>query len=181
LPYANAACAHDLKPGQGGKLLLEFWITPFDFAPAAGPDRAVVTQLKENQLIALSWSVLDYDDEKAERFEAFWNLSHKTTMYGNASDLCAFRLMPLEPAWRKPVEAQWSFQIVDLDRRMVAFQDLSSTNVTAWEWDFGDESTSTERHPIHTYKKPGEYVVTLRVESPAGTARRAKVWDVVLK
>jgi hypothetical protein len=102
LPYANAAYAYDFKPGQSGKLVLEFWITPFDFAPADGPDRAVITPLKENQRIGLSWSVLDYDDEKADRFKAFWNLSHKTTMYGNASDLCAFRLMPLEQACASP-------------------------------------------------------------------------------
>jgi hypothetical protein len=181
LPYANAAYAYDFKPGQSGKLVLEFWITPFDFAPADGPERAVITPLKENQLIGLSWSVLDYDDEKAERFKSFWNLSHKTTMYGNASDLCAFRLMPLEPALRKPVEAQWSFRIVDMERRLVAFKDLSSTNVTAWKWDFGDDTTSAEQNPMHAYKRPGEYVVTLTVESPSGSARRAKVWDVVLK
>ena len=181
LPYANAAYNYNFKPGQSGKLVLEFWITPFDFAPADGPDRAVITQLKENQLIGLSWSVLDYDDEKSERSKAFWNLSHKTTMYGNASDLCAFRLMPLEPALRKPVEAQWSFHVVDMDRRLVAFKDLSSTNVTAWKWDFGDGATSMEQNPLHTYGKGGEFVVTLNVESPAGKARRAKVWDVVVK
>jgi hypothetical protein len=181
LPYANAAYSYDFKPGQSGKLVLEFWITPFDFAPAEGPDRAVITQLKENQLIGLSWSILDYDDEKAERFKAFWNLSHKTTMYGNASDLCAFRLMPLDPSFQKPIQADWSFRIVDLDRRVVAFKDISSTNVTAWKWEFGDDSTSTEQNPIHTYKKAGEYVVILSVESPSGKARRSKVWDVVLK
>jgi hypothetical protein len=46
-------------------------------------------------VIGMSWAILDYDDEKAERYGAFWNLSHKTTMYGDASDLVAFRLMPI--------------------------------------------------------------------------------------
>jgi len=104
---------------------LEFWITPFDYAPAEGPGRAIVSDLKENSLIGMSWSILDYDDEKAERFKAFWNLSHKTTMYGDASDLCAFRLMPLEARFRKAIEADWSFKVLDMDRRLVAFQDLS--------------------------------------------------------
>ena len=29
LPYANAACAYNFRPGQPGHLVLEFWITPF--------------------------------------------------------------------------------------------------------------------------------------------------------
>ena len=33
-------------------------------------------------------------------------------MYGNANELVAFRLMPLEPAFRK-FEANWSFQVLD--------------------------------------------------------------------
>lgn len=181
LPYANAAQRYNFRPGQSGKLVLEFWITPFDHAPAEGPAHAVVTQLKENALIGLSWAVLDYDDEKAEKYDGFWNLSHKTTMYGNASDLCAFRLMPLEPAMRKPIEARWSFQIVDEARRLVAFRDESQGEVTSWKWDFGDGHTSTERHPQHRYEKGGEFTVMLWIEGPAGKSRRAKVWDLFLK
>jgi hypothetical protein len=181
LPYANAAYAYSFRPGQPGRLTLEFWITPFDYASPDGPGRSVISQLVEDRLVAMSWAVLDYDDVKAERYNGFWNLSHKTTMYGNASDLCAFRLMPLIPSLKKPVEAQWSFQVLDLERRRVAFKNQSSTNATAWKWDFGDGESSVEEHPIHTYKKAGEYRVTLAIESPAGPARRTKIWEVVVK
>ena len=85
-------------------------------------------------------------------------------MYGNASDLVAFRLMPLEPGFHKPVEANWSFQVVDMDRRLVAFKDESYGPVTSWKWEFGDGKTSTDRHPMHQYQKPGEYMVTFYVE-----------------
>jgi hypothetical protein len=181
LPFANAATSYNFKPGESGRLVLEFWITPFDFAPYEGPGRAVVSQLKEDNIIGLSWSVLDYDDENSKTYKAFWNLSHKTTMYGNASDLCAFRLMPMESRFRKGIEAQWSFKVIDMDRRQVAFKDLSYGQISSWKWDFGDNATSDEQNPIHNYEKPGEYVVTLYVEGPQGKARRAKVWDVVLK
>ena len=181
LPYANAAYRYNFRPGQSGKLTLEFYITPFDYAAYEGPLRSVESRLSENKVIGLSWSVLDYDDVKAPRYRAFWNLSHKTTMYGNASDLVAFRLMPLESSLRKPLEAEWSFQVVDMDRRLVAFHDLSQGQITSWRWDFGDGTSSTERHPQHTYPKAGEYIVTLYVEGPAGKSRRAKVWDVVLR
>lgn len=129
----------------------------------------------------MSWSVLDYDDVNSKQFKTFWNLSHKTTMYGNASDLVAFRLMPVEAGLRRALEAQWSFQVIDMGRRLVALQDESHGLITAWKWSFGDGTSSAERHPIHTYAKPGEYVVVLEVEGPSGKDRRAKVWDVCLK
>jgi hypothetical protein len=30
-----------------------------------------------------------------------------------------------------------------------------------WEWDFGDETTSNQQNPKHSYSKPGKYTVTL--------------------
>ncbi len=102
-------------------------------------------------------------------------------MYGNASELCAFRLMPLEPALQKKLEAQWTFKVVDMDRRLVAFKDVSVGKINTWQWDFGDGATSNEQHPQHVYAKPGNYVVVLDVAGPDGTSRRSKVWDVQLK
>ena len=182
LPYANSACAYHFRPGQPGHLVLEFWITPFDYAGAEGPQRAVESVLKENKLIGLSWAVIDYDDvHSGDTNNGFWNLSSHHTMYGNADQLVAFQLMPLEPQFRKTLDAQWSFQVLDMDRRLVAFKDLSVGTINSWKWDFGDGETSTEENPLHDYHNPGHYVVVLWVEGPAGKSRRAKVWDVVLK
>ncbi len=180
LPWANAAYDYKFQPGESGKLTLEFYITPFDYAPAE-PERAIESKLWENKIIGLSWSILDYDDVNSPKYRGFWNLSHKTTMYGNASDAVAFRLMPLEKQFRKAVEADWTFKVLDMDRRMVAFQDQSYGGITSWSWDFGDETTSSERHPLHQYKKEGNYVVTLTVKGPGGEARKTKVWDVVMR
>jgi len=179
LPYANAAYKYNFKHGESGKLVLEFFVTPFDYAP---PDRsrAVATKLEQDKVIGMSWAVLDYDDDKAERYGGFWNLSHKTTMYGDASDLVAFRLMPIEKSLRKPVEADWAFQVVSRKDRVVAFRDRSYGDISTWRWEFGDGQTSSERHPIHRYEKAGEFIVTLRVEGPEGKAKRTKVWDVTL-
>jgi hypothetical protein len=183
LPYANAACSYDFKPGESGKLVLEFWITPFDYAGPEGPQRAVESVLFDNKIIGISWAVIDYDDVNSKENNGFWNLSRKHTMYGNASELCAFKLMPLEARFRKPIEAQWSFKVVDMDRRLVAFKDLSYGKITSWKWDFGDGETSTEQNPIHQYKQNGNgsIVVVLDVEGPEGKSRRSKVWDVQLK
>lgn len=179
LPYANAASRYNFKHGASGRLVLEFFITPFDFAPPE-PSRAVATELIEGKQIGLSWAILDYDDEKAERYNAFWNLSHKTTMYGQASDLVAFGLMPIEKQLRKPIEALWSFKVLDRKERTVAFRDQSYGVVKSWRWDFGDGNQSAEQHPVHRYAKGGEFVVTLAIEGPEGKSRRSKVWDVTL-
>lgn len=178
LPHANAATKFDFKHGDSGKLTLEFWITPFDYAPPQA-ERAVASQLNVDKLIGLSWAILDYD-EPGDGKNVFWNLSHKTTMYGNASDLVAFRLMPLEPSLQKTLDCNWSFHILDAPSRRVAFHDDSVGKVTKWLWEFGDGTTSEAQSPIHTYKKPGEFVVVLTIEGPTGKARRAKVWDVTL-
>ncbi|MCC6395043.1 MAG: PKD domain-containing protein [Bryobacterales bacterium] len=181
LPWANAAYDYNFKHGEAGKLTLEFWITPFDYAPYEGPARAVESKLEENKIIGMSWAVLDYDDENSPDYTGFWNLSHKTTMYGNASDLVAFRLMPLEQEWRKAIQARWSFEVVDMNRRLALFEDRSEGRITRWHWDFGDGETSTDQHPRHRYSKAGEYIVTLEVEGPAGKSRWTKVRDVVVR
>ncbi|MGE0405958.1 MAG: hypothetical protein AB7O65_06645, partial [Candidatus Korobacteraceae bacterium] len=61
LPYANAAYRYDFKHGESGKLILEFWITPFDYAGCEGPQRAIESTLTEGKLIGLSWAVLERD------------------------------------------------------------------------------------------------------------------------
>ena len=181
LPWANAAQKFSFKPGESGHYTLEFWITPFDYAGPEGPARAVESVLRENKLIGLGWAVIDYDDVNARGSAGFWNLSSKHTMYGNASELRAFRLMPLEPALAPKLDARWSFKVLDDARRLVAFQDESFGTVTQWSWDFGDGTTSVEQHPIHTYTKSDKYIVVLNVTGPDGTSRRAKIWDVALR
>lgn len=56
----------------------------------------------------------------------------------------------------------------------VRFTDESTGDITSWYWDFGDGSTSTLRHPTHTYTKKGTYTVTLTVENRYGTATTTK-------
>ncbi|MBD0287194.1 MAG: PKD domain-containing protein, partial [Flavisolibacter sp.] len=137
--------------------------------------------LTENKNIGLSWAVIDFDDVNAKSNNGFWNLSKEHTMYGNASFLLPFRLMPLQDKFKRPIEALWSFKVVDMRRRLVAFIDESQGKITSWKWDFGDGATSTEQHPIHVYEKPDHYIVTLWIEGPAGKSKRTKVWDVAVK
>lgn len=181
LPWSNAAYSYDFRPGESGKLVLEFWITPFDYAGREGPVRAVESVLKEGKKIGLCWAIIDFDDVNAKGNNGFWNLSDKHTMYGNASQLRTFILMPPEPEFIKKIDAKWSFKVVDMNRRLVVFQDESAGRITSWKWDFGDGTTSPEQHPVHAYNKAGRYIVTLYIEGPDGKSHRAKVWDVAVR
>jgi hypothetical protein len=183
LPYANHAYNYSFRPGQPGHLVTEFWITPFDYAAPEGPARSTETVLTENKIIGLSWVVIDYDDPNSGGTNyGFWNLSRHHRMYGNADFLCQFKLMPLEPQLQKTSGAYWTYQVVDMDRRQVAFKDQSAGRILGWHWDFGDGLSSTNQNPIHTYKAPGHYIVVLDTDSlEGGKSRFSRVWDVTLK
>ncbi|MDD5144281.1 PKD domain-containing protein, partial [Methanoregula sp.] len=46
--------------------------------------------------------------------------------------------------------------------------------ITDYAWDFGDETTSTEKNPSHTYTLAGTFTVTLTVTGPAGSDTKTK-------
>jgi gliding motility-associated-like protein len=48
------------------------------------------------------------------------------------------------------------------------FTDLSSENVTNWNWSFGDASYDNDQHPTHTYHSIGTFPVGLIVETQYG-------------
>ncbi len=178
-PHANYAYDFDFQPGESGKLTLEFWITPYDYAPHSGPERAVESKLYEDKVIGLSWSILDFDG--AER-EGHVNLSHDTRMVKDATYLCAFRLMPLEASLQASLRAKWTFKIIDTDRGVVAFRDESIGEIDHWKWDFGDGHTSEEQHPVHRFEEKGVHkVITLEVRGPDGVSRRTRYWEVMIR
>lgn len=178
-PYSNYAYQYDFKHGESGKLTLEFWVTAFDYAPFESPETARESNLREDEIIGLSWSILDFDGGKRD---GHYNLSHNVEMVKDASYLCAFRLMPIEANLLPKLKAEWTFQVVDHSRNQVSFQDQSVGKVSAWHWDFGDGNSSSEQHPVHQYAdKNTRRVVTLTVTGPSGTSKRTRYWEVLLR
>ena len=51
----------------------------------------------------------------------------------------------------------------------VAFTDVSTGQITAWSWSFGDNSSSAQSSPQHTYASVGTYTVSLTVSGPGGS------------
>lgn len=58
----------------------------------------------------------------------------------------------------------------------VHFRDLSTGNVTSWNWTFegGTPATSTEQNPVVTYNRSGSYAVTLTVGDGTTTATKSR-------
>ncbi|WP_159020688.1 PKD domain-containing protein [Algibacter sp. L3A6] len=175
-PYFNIAYDYNFKHGEKGNLKMEFWITPFDHADISGIDKSTISQLEENEIIGLSWCVIDYDGEKSRDFI---HLADDLKMIRDASYLNFFRLMPLDENHRKPIEANWSFLELDRKERWIQFKDESFGVIETWHWDFGDGKESFEKSPSHFYDKAGEWIVVLTVSGPKGVDIRSKVWDVV--
>ncbi|MFA5415034.1 MAG: PKD domain-containing protein, partial [Methanoregula sp.] len=57
---------------------------------------------------------------------------------------------------------------------LVQFTDQSTGSPTAWSWNFGDESSSTSRNPLHAYSSPGTYTVTLTATNALGSNTTSK-------
>lgn len=66
--------------------------------------------------------------------------------------------------WRKPI-ASFRYTISGLT---VSFIN-ESQYATSYFWDFGDNQTSTEVNPTHTYTMSGPYIVQLRAMNPGGS------------
>lgn len=71
-------------------------------------------------------------------------------------------------------QAWWRYTQDTLNPAQVAFHDLSYYEPAAWQWDFGDGTGSTLRHPAHTYTASGVYEVCLTVSNPYGSHTHCK-------
>lgn len=72
-----------------------------------------------------------------------------------------------KPKPETELTADFTFEV---DALTVQFKDASK-GATAYLWNFGDENTSTEASPKHTYDAAGTYTVKLTVQNAAGTAK----------
>ncbi len=56
----------------------------------------------------------------------------------------------------------------------VQFHETTLGNVSAWKWNFGDNRTSTDKNPVHTFTRAGKYNVTLTCTNSAGISSITK-------
>ncbi len=80
----------------------------------------------------------------------------------NEPPLAAFEFFPESPSTRDTI--QFTDTSTDPDGEIVA-----------WQWDFGDGTTSTQQNPTHRYEEGGVYTVTLTVTDDRGGESTTKV------
>ncbi|HII98328.1 MAG TPA: PKD domain-containing protein, partial [Methanoregula sp.] len=56
----------------------------------------------------------------------------------------------------------------------VQFNDTSTGDPTSWLWDFGDNATSDQQDPVHTYTEAGTYSINLTVSNDHGSDSELK-------
>ncbi|MCX8103683.1 MAG: PKD domain-containing protein [Candidatus Bipolaricaulota bacterium] len=82
-----------------------------------------------------------------------------------------FEIKELPPENKPPVAAFEVSPAQPAAGQTVQFTDKSQDpdgQVTAWQWDFGDGTTSTEQNPSHVYRTAGTFTVKLVVTDDKG-------------
>lgn len=69
--------------------------------------------------------------------------------------------------------ASFQFEIDETNFLQVTFTNFSQ-NANSYSWDFGDDNTSTEDNPTHTYEEGGTYTVTLTASNGTESAERSE-------
>ncbi|HRH37704.1 MAG TPA: gliding motility-associated C-terminal domain-containing protein, partial [Flavobacteriales bacterium] len=91
------------------------------------------------------------------------------TLIGEITGLCsAIDTATIDVTVVAPADLQPQFDAVP-SGNCNAFQvELynTSTGSNIYLWDFGDNTTSTQTNPIHTYPGPGDYTITLGIVDP---------------
>lgn len=62
---------------------------------------------------------------------------------------------------------QMNYSVADDNNLMINFE-ADAEKAVDWKWDFGDKQTSSMQNPVHTYRKNGNYKVTLTARNSAG-------------
>jgi PKD repeat protein len=76
-------------------------------------------------------------------------------------------VVPPPPGNKAPL-ASFTYSCTGLTCQFTDTSTDSDGTVTAWTWNFGDHSTSMERHPSHSYAAGGTYTVALMVTDNEG-------------
>ena len=107
----------------------------------------------------------EWDTKEVDDGNKIIKVTVKDDKGGSAQDEISIILNPIgEP----PVAAFTADTTWVIIGESVQFIDQSTNEPTSWFWNFGDENTSTDQNPTHTYTKTGSYTVELTVANHFG-------------
>ncbi|MGB9939858.1 PKD domain-containing protein [Methanosarcina sp.] len=115
---------------------------------------------------------------KENNREEIWNVTSENIDSGDSSTENVINENASTISTEMPV-ADFNSNVTHGSSRLsVQFTDLSE-NATEFCWDFGDNTYSTSKNPVHTYDKMGKYTVSLTVKNENGidTEKKSKyIW-----
>ena len=129
---------------------------------------------------ALNWSFGDgtYSTVKnpIHTYSAAGNYTVKLTASNTAgaSTQTKTNYINVVTALQKPVANFWGSPKSGNAPLNVAFTDISTGTPAAWNWSFGDGTSSKVKSPKHTYSVAGNYTVKLTVSNKAGIGMMTK-------
>lgn len=82
-----------------------------------------------------------------------------------------------EPSGEADPIASFQYEIGTTNFLEVTFSNFSQ-NATTYSWDFGDNNTSTDESPTHTYAAGGDYTVTLTATGGGKTSSRSETFTL---
>jgi hypothetical protein len=118
------------------------------------------------------------DEARSHWFSSGFNLSEATTIHKEAAETAWQTMNSMNAGSGRTLNAPPSLTAIisSINGLQVNFS-LSATDrdgsITAYDWDFGDDGTSTVSSPYHTYTLGGTYLVRARVVDNNG-ARNSK-------
>jgi PKD repeat protein len=165
----------DMSGISGATLTFQRWLTiesgMYDEGNVKVNGTTVWTNPYSTDLVDTSWQEVEVDisaiadGNSAVQLE--WNLvSDGGVVFGgwNVDDVKVFSLI------ESPPTAGFSGTPTAGPAPLsVSFTDLSIGNITSWNWNFGDTTTSTTQNPSHVYSTSGFYTVSLTVTGPGGS------------
>lgn len=134
-----------------------------------------ITSGTSGELTELTFSVKACNDSNLEITDLVGEVADFSTKDGNFT--CSNAVTPT-PTPVKPIdEPKADFtatQQTGTAPLSVQFTDKSTNDPDTWFWDFGDDGTSVDQNPKHTYSKDGFFSVSLSVSNSAGSDTETK-------
>ncbi|WP_410508508.1 PKD domain-containing protein [Methanosarcina hadiensis] len=158
-------------------------VAAFSASPASGsaPLNVTFTDISTGSPTAWNWSFGDgtYSTSKSpvHKYSSAGNYTVALTATNAAGSNTVTKSNYIKVTGTvvaKPVLNYWGSPRNGTAPHTVSFKDNSSNSPTAWKWNFGDGTYSTERNPVHTYTKPGTYTIYITVTNEAGSTSGGK-------
>ncbi len=138
---------NELAFSSDNKMLHTGSITPPATATLGVPLRLRVASDYNNGLVPTACSTPQYSQDE----------DYRVMLAANAS----------------PPTAAFTQDVTTTCSGRVQLTDQSLNGPTSWRWDFGDNTSSTQQNPLHTYAATGTYQVRLTATNAAGTSTSA--------